>query len=142
MLKDIGVSVNEVLKRAKLPKSEVKGRAANVIAGQHLRPLFDLSGICRRQFMELGFEVEHYERLFEVEADRKLTWSWMLSISEKVWHLTRSISAREIKGFGRSWNYPPERFMSEPVPNGTRKNLHDLITGDTAIQFFCTMAGG
>jgi aldehyde:ferredoxin oxidoreductase len=42
----------------------------------------------------------------------------MLSISEKVWQLTRSISAREIAGFGRSWDYPPERFMSEPVPDG------------------------
>jgi len=102
----------------KLPKSEVKGRAAKVIASQHLRPLFDLLGICRLQFMELGFEVEHYECLFEVVTGRKLTWSQMLSISEKVWHLTRSISAREIKGFGRSWDYPPPRFMSEPVPDG------------------------
>jgi aldehyde:ferredoxin oxidoreductase len=102
----------------KLPKSEVKGRAEKVIESQHLRPLFDLLGICRLQFMELGFEVEHYERLFEVVTGRKLTWSQMLSVSEKVWHLTRSISAREIKGFGRSWDYPPERFMSEPVPDG------------------------
>jgi aldehyde:ferredoxin oxidoreductase len=102
----------------KLPKSEVKGRAQKVIESQHLRPLFDLLGICRLQFMELGFEVEHYERLFEVVTGRKLTWPQMLSVSEKVWHLTRSFSAREIKGFGRNWDYPPQRFMSEPVPDG------------------------
>ena len=102
----------------KLAKSDVKGRAEKVIESQHLRPLFDLLGICRLQFMELGFEVEHYELLFEVVTGRKLTWSQMLSISEKVWHLTRSISAREIKGFGRNWDYPPERFMSEPIPDG------------------------
>jgi aldehyde:ferredoxin oxidoreductase len=102
----------------RLPKSEVVGRAANVIASQHLRPLFDLLGICRLQFMELGFEVEHYERLYEVVTGKKMTWDEMLAISEKVWQLTRSISAREIPGFGRSWDYPPERFMSEPVPDG------------------------
>lgn len=102
----------------RLPKSEVTGRAANVIHSQHLRPLFDLLGICRLQFMELGFEVDHYERLFEVVTGRKLTWDQMLAISERVWQLTRSISAREIKGFGRNWDYPPERFMIEPVPDG------------------------
>jgi aldehyde:ferredoxin oxidoreductase len=104
-----------------LPKSEVKGRAAKVIESQHLRPLFDLLGICRLQFMELGFEVEHYERLFKVVTGRNLTWTQMLSISEKVWQLTRAISAREIEGFGRSWDYPPDRFMTEPVPDGPNK---------------------
>ena len=102
----------------KLPKSEVVGRAANVIASQHLRPLFDMLGICRLQFMELGFEVEHYERLYEVVTGKRMSWEEMLSVSEKVWQLTRSISAREVPGFGRNWDYPPERLMSEPVPDG------------------------
>ena len=102
----------------KLPKSGLEGRVSKVIDSQHLRPLFDLLGICRLQFMELGFEVEYYERLFEGVTGRRLTWNQMLSISEKVWQLTRSISAREIQGFGRSWDYPPIRFMAEPVPDG------------------------
>jgi aldehyde:ferredoxin oxidoreductase len=105
-------------KEERLPKAEVKGRAANVIASQHLRPLFDLLGICRLQYMELGFEVDHYERLFEAVTGRSLTWDQMLSVSQKVWHLTRAVSIREIKGFGRKWDYPPERFMTEPVPDG------------------------
>jgi aldehyde:ferredoxin oxidoreductase len=105
-------------KSDKLPKSEVSGGAATVIESQHLRPLFDLLGICRLQFMELGFEVEHYERLYEVVTGKRMTWKQMLAVSEKVWQLTRSISAREIPGFGRRWDYPPERFMSEPVPDG------------------------
>jgi aldehyde:ferredoxin oxidoreductase len=125
----------------KLAKSEVKGRAEKVIESQHLRPLFDLLGICRLQFMELGFEVEHYELLFEVVTGRKLTWLQMLSISEKVWHLTRSISAREIKGFGRSWDYPPERFMSEPIPDGpnqghciSRQEVDELLDEYYALR--------
>ena len=105
----------------KLPKSEVTDRAAKVIESQHLRPLFDLLGICRLQFMELGFEVEHYERLYEVVTGKRMTWDEMLSVSEKVWQLTRSISAREITGFGRRWDYPPDRFMTEPVPDGPNR---------------------
>jgi aldehyde:ferredoxin oxidoreductase len=101
-----------------LPKSEVTGRAAKVIESQHLRPLFDLLGICRLQFMELGFEVENYERLYEVVTGKRMTWEQMLSVSERVWQLTRSVSAREIPGFGRSWDYPPERLMNDPVPDG------------------------
>jgi aldehyde:ferredoxin oxidoreductase len=104
-----------------LPKSGLEGRAAKVIESQNLRPLFDILGICRLQYMELGFEVEHYERLFEVITGRKMTWSQMLFVSERVWHLTRSISAREINGFGRSWDYPPQRFMTEPVPDGPNR---------------------
>ncbi|MEJ2096198.1 MAG: aldehyde ferredoxin oxidoreductase family protein [Deltaproteobacteria bacterium] len=101
-----------------LPKSKVTGRAAKVIESQHLRPLFDLLGICRLQFMELGFEVENYEHLYEVVTGKRMTWEQMLSVSERVWQLTRSVSAREIPGFGRSWDYPPERLMNDPVPDG------------------------
>ncbi len=101
-----------------LPKSDIKNKAQNVIDSQHLRPLFDLLGICRLQYMELGFEVENYETLFEVVTGKKLTWKEMLTISERVWHLTRMISVREIKGYGRHMDYPPARFMNEPIPDG------------------------
>ena len=42
----------------------------------------------------------------------------MLGFSERIWNLTRSISAREIEGFGRKWDYPPKRFSTEPVATG------------------------
>ncbi len=126
----------------KLPKSEVTGRAAKVIESQHLRPLFDLLGICRLQFMELGFEVEHYERLFKVVTGKQMDWVQMLSVSEKVWHLTRSISAREIKGFGRNWDYPPERFMTEPVPDGPNEgHFISRQEVDVLLDEYYTMRG-
>lgn len=104
-----------------LPKSTLQGKAGNVIASQHLRPLFDLLGVCRLQYMELGFDVENYEELFEAVTGKKMAWAEMLAVSEKVWHLTRMISIREIEGFGRMMDYPPARFMDEPVPDGPNK---------------------
>lgn len=102
----------------KLPKAEVGGQAKYVIASQHLRPAFDLLGICRLQFMELGFEVEYYEELFQLCTGRPLAWDDLLRTSERVWNLTRSISVREVHGFGRAYDYPPARLMNDPVPNG------------------------
>ena len=101
------------------PPAQVRAESAGyVIDSQHTRPLFDVLGICRLQLMELGFEVENYEELMFYITGKKRTWQEMLGVSERIWNLTRSISAREIKGFGRSWDFPPERFSTEPIPSG------------------------
>ena len=92
-----------------------------VIESQHVRPLFDILGVCRLQFMELGFEADHYEALYQAITGKQHTWHDLLKVSERVWNLTRAISVREIDGFGRSWDYPPKRFSSEPVPTGPNK---------------------
>ena len=56
----------------------------------------------------------------------------MLAISERVWHLTRMISVREGEGYGRHMDYPPARFMNEPVPDGP--NEGHCITKPEAEQ--------
>jgi aldehyde:ferredoxin oxidoreductase len=107
----------------KRPKAIVSGKnsAKFVIDSQHIRPTFDLLGCCRLQMMELGFEVENYAELYSIITGRKITWDELLKISEKVWNLTRMISAREIKDFGRKSDYPPARFYEEPTPSGPNK---------------------
>ncbi len=107
--------------KGKLAKASVSGKADRVIELQHIRPLFDCLGICRLQYMELGFEVENYEELFFLVTGRKMSWPELLQVSERVWHLTRSFSVREIEGFGRRSDYPPPRFFKEPVPDGPNK---------------------
>jgi aldehyde:ferredoxin oxidoreductase len=104
--------------KGKLAKASVSGKAERVIDLQHIRPLFDCLGICRLQYMELGFEVENYEELFFLVTGRKMSWAELLQISERVWHLTRAFSVREVEGFGRKSDYPPPRFSREPVPDG------------------------
>ena len=113
----------------KMPKSQVSGKSGKVMELQHIRPLFDCLGICRLQYMELGFEVENYEELFFLITGRKLSWEQMLKISERVWHLTRAFSAREIPDFGRKYDYPPARFYHEPVPSGPNQG-HKLSLKD------------
>lgn len=98
-----------------------EGKADHVISMQHSRPLYDALGICRLQTMEIGFETFHYEEVFELITGRKLSWQEMLSISERIWQLTRQFNVKHIEGFGRSWDYPPPRFMEEPVTTGPNK---------------------
>jgi aldehyde:ferredoxin oxidoreductase len=50
-----------------------------------------------------------------------LGWSDLLRASERVYNLTRAYAAREVAGFGRSHDYPPERFYTEPVETGVTK---------------------
>jgi aldehyde:ferredoxin oxidoreductase len=68
--------------------------------------------------MELGFEGEHYSELYYYITGNKLTWEELLAVSERIWHLTRAFNAREIKGFGRHWDYPPRRLSQEPIESG------------------------
>jgi aldehyde:ferredoxin oxidoreductase len=68
--------------------------------------------------MELGFEEENYEALFYRITGKKKSWQELLTVSERIWNLTRLISAREIKNFGRHLDYPPPRFYKEPIPSG------------------------
>jgi len=122
-------------KAEKLPKAPVHPECADfVIESQHVRPLFDALGVCRLQFMELGFEPENYERLFYVITGRKLSWTEMLAISERIWQLTRAFSVREIAGFGPHLDMPPPRFYTEPIPDGpnaghhlTREEIENLL---------------
>ncbi len=112
------------------PKADVSGKdsARFVIDSQHTRPVFDLLGCCRLQMMELGFEVENYADLYSVITGKPITWEDLLNISEKVWTLTRMISAREIKDFGRKMDYPPARFYEEPIPSGPNKGHYITLT--------------
>ncbi len=118
------------------PKAQLsEANADYVINSQHTRPTFDLLGICRLQFMELGFELENYETLYYAITGNKHTWQDLMAVSERVWNLTRAFSVREVNAFGRQSDYPPARFYSEPIPSGpnegnglTKKDIDQLLT--------------
>ncbi len=118
------------------PKAIVSDRSADyVIASQHTRSLFDALGNCRLQMMELGFEEEHYADLYSLITGITKSWQDLLKISERIWHLTRAFSVREINGFGRHFDLPPARLYEEPIADGpnrghllSKEDIHDLLT--------------
>jgi aldehyde:ferredoxin oxidoreductase len=68
--------------------------------------------------MELGFEGHHYAELYGLITGNRKSWEELLDVSERIWHLTRAFSAREIEGFGRRWDHPPRRLTEDPVQSG------------------------
>lgn len=102
-------------------RDTLEGKADKTIELQHTRPVFDALGLCRLQWVEIGFELENYAELFPMVTGMDYRWEDLIRASERTWNLTRAFSAREIAGFGRSYDYPPERFMEEPVPDGPAK---------------------
>jgi aldehyde:ferredoxin oxidoreductase len=118
------------------PKAVVSDRSAEyVIASQHTRSLFDALGNCRLQMMELGFEEEQYAELYSIITGRTRSWQELLNISERIWHLTRAFSVREIKNFGRYLDLPPARLYEDPITTGpnqghvlSREDIENLLT--------------
>lgn len=119
-----GSSVHDLLtegREGEIERSTLEGKAQKVIHLQHTRPLFDVLGVCRLQSVEIGFETHHYEEAFQYITGRTMNWEEMCHTTERIWNLTRLINQKHIEGFGREDDYPPGRFMREPIPSGPNK---------------------
>jgi aldehyde:ferredoxin oxidoreductase len=96
----------------------VPEKVARVIWLQNFRPMFDVLGACRLQWVELGIDRDLYAPALEAITGIKRTWQDLEAVGERIWNLTRLYWARENEGFGRSWDMPPARFYEEPPATG------------------------
>jgi len=99
----------------------LKGKAKRVIYLQHVRPMFDMLGVCRLQWVELGLGLEHYPEILKRVTGFDYTLPDLLKISERVWNLTRAFWKKENPEFGRKDDQPPARFLEEEIPTGPSK---------------------
>lgn len=65
-----------------------------VIYHQTLRPLFDMLGVCRLPWIELGLNERHYERFYSCVTGKTATLEELLQLSNDVYSLTRRINVR------------------------------------------------
>ena len=93
-------------------------KVARVIWLQHFRPMFDVLGGCRLQWVELGIDRDLYPPALEAITGVHRTWEELELVGERIWNLTRLYWAREHEGFGREWDLPPSRFYEEPPTTG------------------------
>ena len=87
-----------------------------VIYHQTVRPLFDMLGVCRLPWIELGFDEHTYAELYSAVTGIKLTLDELLKKSNNLYDLTRAINVK--LGIGKKDDYPPERCFSTPIPSG------------------------
>jgi aldehyde:ferredoxin oxidoreductase len=87
-----------------------------VIYHQSLRPLFDMLGVCRLPWIELGLNERHYANFYHYVTGRPVTLEELLQRSVEVYDLTRLINTR--LGMTRKDDNLPYKVYACPVQTG------------------------
>ncbi len=96
----------------------VPEKVARIIWLQNFRPMFDVLGSCRLQWVELGIDRDLYVPALQAITGIRRTWEDLEKTGERIWNLTRMYWWRENEGFNRSWDLPAPRFYEEPPSSG------------------------
>ncbi|MFH2104255.1 MAG: aldehyde ferredoxin oxidoreductase family protein [Chloroflexota bacterium] len=96
-------------------------KVARIIWLQNFRPMFDVLGACRLQWVELGIDRDLYVPALEAITGIKRTWEELEKVGDRIWNLTRLYWVREIDGFGREWDLPAPRFYEDAPTTGVTK---------------------
>ena len=99
----------------------VPEKVARVIWLQNFRPMFDVLGGCRLQWVELGIDRDLYVPALEAITGIHRSWEDLDKVGERIWNLTRLYWVRENEGFGRAWDMPSPRFYEEAPKSGATK---------------------
>ncbi len=87
-----------------------------VIYHQTIRPLFDMLGVCRLPWIELGFSENKYVDFYNAVTSVNYDMNKLMEISKNMYDLTRLINIQY--GVTRKDDYPPERVFNLPVQTG------------------------
>jgi aldehyde:ferredoxin oxidoreductase len=91
-------------------------KADLVIYHQTLRPLFDMLGVCRLPWIELGFNEHQYAEFYSAVTGIETTLDELLQRSMDLYDLTRAINMKF--GISRKDDYPPERVFNLAMTEG------------------------
>jgi aldehyde:ferredoxin oxidoreductase len=104
-----------------------------VIYHQKLRPLFDMLGVCRLPWIELGLNELHYEKFYNCVTGRELTLEQLLELSNDIYDLTRLMNTR--LGITRKDDSLPYKVWANPPLTGPnagkvidRQNFQRLLS--------------
>ena len=87
-----------------------------VIYHQTLRPLFDMLGVCRLPWIELGLNERHYENFYQCVTGRKSSLEDLLKLSDHLYTYTRLINSR--LGLTGADDTLPYKVVNCPVQTG------------------------
>ncbi|NQU74736.1 MAG: aldehyde ferredoxin oxidoreductase family protein [Planctomycetes bacterium] len=111
-----------------------------VIYHQTLRPLFDMLGVCRLPWIELGLNEEHYPRFYRCVTGKDASLADLLERSNDIFNLTRLINAR--LGMDRKDDTMPYKVHSCPVQTGaTAGNVIDSNQFEELLNLYYKKRG-
>ena len=97
-------------------------KASKVIYLQHIRPLFDMLGVCRFPWVELRVDPTLYAEAYSAIVGREFSLENLLTCSERVWNLTRVIAILR-DGIDVKDDSLPARDFEDPIPEGETKGF-------------------
>jgi aldehyde:ferredoxin oxidoreductase len=111
-----------------------------VIYHQSLRPLFDMLGVCRLPWIELGLNEQHYARFYEHVTGKKATLEELLQKSRAIYDLTRLINTR--LGLSRKDDSMPYKVHACPIRSGaTAGKVIDQQTFNRLLDLYYRKRG-
>jgi len=87
-----------------------------VIYHQKVRPLFDMLGVCRLPWIELGLSERHYANFYKYVTGNETSLEELLGLSNDIYDLTRLINAR--LGMSRKDDALPYKVWANPPLTG------------------------
>jgi len=87
-----------------------------VIYHQKVRPLFDMLGVCRLPWIELGLSERHYANFYKYVTGNETSLEELLGLSNDIYDLTRLINAR--LGMSRKDDTLPYKVWANPPLTG------------------------
>ena len=87
-----------------------------VIYHQKVRPLFDMLGVCRLPWIELGLNERHYENFYKFVTGKEASLEQLLELSNDIYDLTRLINTR--LGISRKDDSLPYKVWANPPLTG------------------------
>jgi aldehyde:ferredoxin oxidoreductase len=87
-----------------------------VIYHQKVRPLFDMLGVCRLPWIELGLSERHYANFYKYVTGNETSLEGLLELSNDIYDLTRLINAH--LGMSRKDDTLPYKVWANPPLTG------------------------
>ncbi len=118
-----------------------RDKAERVIYLQHIRPLFDMLGVCRLPWVELKIDPNIYAEAYSAVTGKETSLEELLKCSERVWNLVRVIAFLKKGVSAKDDNLPPRDFK-DPVPEGeTRGITLDKEKFDALLKTYYELRG-
>jgi aldehyde:ferredoxin oxidoreductase len=99
-----------------------RGKAEKVVELQRIRGgIFESLTLCRLPWIELGFELEWYLKYLKAATGVTFTMDDLYVIADRIYNLIRAFWIREMGGWRREMDWPPQRWFNNPLTKGPFK---------------------
>jgi len=99
-----------------------RGKAEKVVELQRIRGgIFESLTLCRLPWIELGFELEWYLKYLKAATGVTFTMDDLYVIADRIYNLIRAFWIREMSGWRREMDWPPQRWFNNPLTKGPFK---------------------